>query len=663
MDEDGHSDRIERHEDLRIPVDGDTVAATRFEPLDVEGSAPAVLMYVPYHKDDVITYGAYDPFNRYLAANGYEVVVADMVGTGASSGAVDEMFLRREGEEGAAIVEWLADQEWTNGRVGMYGKSYGGITALDAAAQQPDGLEAIVPIHTPYQGYRNAYTNGGLTELVTIFMTWLGSVQALEVKPPSRRDGDGSWASVWNDRLETVRERTPWLLQFREHPHKDDYWADKDIPVGDVEVPTLAVGGWRDSYTADTVEYYRAIDAPKRLLLGPWRHTMPHRGRESAVDFRRQAADWFDHFLKDADNGVTDGREVVYWTEQDGGGTVEAGAWRRRDAWPASGDGPGAAPDEETVLALSPDGLVAPADYEAGVVERAYEYDHTVGLESTNPYGAEVPPQDTNGDDARSVCFETDPLDEPLELTGTGAARIRLVPTTADMTLSVRVVDVAPDGSARLVTEGTVRGALREGLDAPAELQPGEEHEIAVALKPKSHLYEAGHRVRVAVAAAYFPETAPLNEHGSFTLRSSPAAPSVVRFPGGTHAGGAFADEIEMAAPDTSVPLETGNVVDSSVEWETTRERTTDTARVRQESETELDLPHVDVVRSNTVTASVQADDPSTFSTHNTHRITLEYPSESVEVVASNRFTHDFAQVTSRVTIDDERVFEETWTR
>jgi len=109
-------------------------------------------MYVPYHKDDYITYGAYDPIVRYLAASGYEVVVADMVGTGASSGQIEEMFPQREGKEAATIVEWLADREWTTGSVGMFGKSYGGITALYAAAYQPDALEAIVPIHTPYTG-------------------------------------------------------------------------------------------------------------------------------------------------------------------------------------------------------------------------------------------------------------------------------------------------------------------------------------------------------------------------------------------------------------------------------------------------------------------------------------------------------------------------------
>ena len=67
---------IRRHTDLEIPVEGETVAATRYEPVEFDGPLPVLLMYVPYPKDDMITYGGYDPLNRYLSRNGYEVAVA-----------------------------------------------------------------------------------------------------------------------------------------------------------------------------------------------------------------------------------------------------------------------------------------------------------------------------------------------------------------------------------------------------------------------------------------------------------------------------------------------------------------------------------------------------------------------------------------------------------
>ncbi|MDY6764969.1 MAG: CocE/NonD family hydrolase, partial [Halobacteria archaeon] len=84
--------RVEQDPTIQFSVDGETVAATRYEPTDVDGPSPAVLWYTPYHKDDQTTFGRYDPLLEYIAAHGYEVVAADMVGTGASTGYRDEFL-------------------------------------------------------------------------------------------------------------------------------------------------------------------------------------------------------------------------------------------------------------------------------------------------------------------------------------------------------------------------------------------------------------------------------------------------------------------------------------------------------------------------------------------------------------------------------------------
>lgn len=656
-DERATASEVRRHTDLRIPVLGDTVGAMRYEPVGVEAPRPTLLMYVPYPKDDLITYGAYDPLNRYLAHHGYDVVVADMVGTGSSTGWVDEMFRRREGEEGAAIVEWLAEQAWSTGRVGMFGKSYGGITALDAAAQRPDHLEAIVPIHTPYEGFRNAYTNGGLFELLTIGMDWLTLMQALAPKPPSVHDTEADWVEVWTDRLEHLPDRDPWLVQFLEREPHDGYWADKDIPVGDIDVPMLAVGGWRDPYTTDTVRFFEAVDAPKRLLLGPWRHAMPHRGRESSIDFRRQVRDWFDHYLKDVDNGVPDEPTVQYWTERDGGGQVDGGVWRGRDDWPdADRDG-----DESVAFALSPDGLVPADSFESGELEVDYDVDYTVGIHAIDPYGAAVEPGDTSADDTRSLAFESEPLENPLELTGTGRVGLRLEADDPDPTVSVRLMDVAPDGTARLVTHGTMRAQCRTGVRSPTPLEPGEEYDLDVELEPKSHVFEAGHRVRVAVAGGFFPEVMPAGDAETLTVRSSPAEPSRVDLPGGFRPDLGFDDAIEMAGPDETIPAESQFVTHSDASWETARERTTDRVRATSESRFEADLPHVDLSRASRFEASIEADDPDSLVARNELELALGYPDEAVTVTARSRFGRDYAALTTTVEVDDRTVFEERW--
>jgi len=95
---------IRRHTDLEIPVEGETVAATRYEPVEVEGPLPALLMYVPYPKDDMITYGGYDPLNRYLSRNGYEVAVA-----------ADELAVTvgiEEADDDGPVVQCIAEVEY-----------------------------------------------------------------------------------------------------------------------------------------------------------------------------------------------------------------------------------------------------------------------------------------------------------------------------------------------------------------------------------------------------------------------------------------------------------------------------------------------------------------------------------------------------------------------
>ena len=646
---------IRTHDDLLIPVCGETVAATRYEPIEDDGPLPALLMYVPYHKDDYITYGAYDPLVRYLAASGYEVVVADMLGTGASSGKISEMFPQREATEAVEIVEWLADRDWTTGRVGMFGKSYGGITALYAAAERPDALEAIVPIETPYTGYRNGYFSGGVFEYYGIGVGWLTLMQVLDVKPPNRRDREGRWADVWRERLEAVRERDPWLFQFLDHEAKDDYWQDKDIDVDRIETPTFAVGGWRDGYTFETMEFFEPIDAPKRLLLGPWRHTMPHRGRESAIDFRPQVVKWFDHFLKDADNGALEHDRIEYWTELDGGGEVDGGVWRGRESWPTA-----ETTDETLPFALTPDGLSRETAFDEAL-EREYEFDHTVGVHSYD--NASPAPGDTNPDDLRSLTFETGPLDSAVEWTGTGTATLRVEPTTDDPIVVVRVMDVAPDGSAIHITHGQVRMQYRDGPEEPNEVVPGQEYELDVPLKPKSHVFEAGHRVRVAISGSWLPRILPTRDQGTFTVRSTPDDPSVVVFPGVERETTSFDDAIEMGSPDETIPSESTFTSGGSSSWEVSRERTTDAATLTTTEAHTIDAPYATVDSETRTEVKALPKDPTSVAANTRSEVTMEYDTETVRIVATNHISRDTTQLTTEVTVDGQRVFEETWTR
>lgn len=650
--------KIRRHDDLLLSVDGVDVAITRYEPVEFDGPLPVVVMAIPYRKDDRITYGSYLPSLEYLTLQGYEVVVVDLPGTGASSGRKPVGF-DNVGAVLASVIERLAEASWSNGRVGMYGKSYGGLTQLMTAAERPPSLEAIVPVEIVRSPYGLIHP-GGVYDSLRI-PAWSSQMHAFQALPPSRRDADGRWARIWDARLDELSESTPWLLQQWGHEEFDDYWERQEIEVENIEVPALVVGGYRDIHTRQIVEYFEAIDAPKRLLLGPWRHTIPHRGRESAIDFRRQAVEWFDRFLKDEENGALEWPRITYWTEREGGWEIDAGDWRGRDSWPT------ASAEDGSSFAISPSGLVPANEYTGPALETDYEFDATVGTRSLQRVGfAETDGWDTTPDDNRSLTVETEPLDRPVELTGSGRVTLRLEASTSDPVVAVRVNDVRPDGTARVVTTGHCRASRCTPASAP-DVGPGDQFDAEIDLDPRSHVFESGHRIRLTIASAAFPRTFGSPEHGQFTLRSAPDAPSMVTLPGLEHpsSGVAFEDTVEMRPPDTElVPVSSEYVTATDGSCEISREMTSDAVTFSSTSVSEIELPHdATLTIDHRLTARVASDDPGSAAVRNDFELTLEYDSERVRVDSRSRVSQQLATVTTTVDVDGAVVFDEEWRR
>ncbi|HFU2587496.1 TPA: CocE/NonD family hydrolase [Campylobacter jejuni] len=104
---------------------------------------PAILEYIPYRKNDG-TRTRDEPMHGYFAGNGYVVVRVDMRGSGESDGLLKDEYLKQEQDDALELIEWIAKQEWCNGKVGMMGKSWGGFNSLQVAARRPKNLKAII---------------------------------------------------------------------------------------------------------------------------------------------------------------------------------------------------------------------------------------------------------------------------------------------------------------------------------------------------------------------------------------------------------------------------------------------------------------------------------------------------------------------------------------
>ena len=258
---------------LLIPVeDGATLAADLYLP-NGASPAPTLVSFNPYRKDDIA--GSFSaPWCEYFASHHYAHLVVDTRGTGGSSGELNENFDPREARDGAAVVEWAAEQPWSDGSVGVWGMSYGGALALAVAAQRPPHLRAVASVYGYGDMYlASAFPNGCAACLGRFSReNWM---LALALAPPGHQDPGGRWRRVWRERLERLERVGIPAVRWREHPDYDEYWASRATDIGSIAAPTFVIGAWRDLFPEAMARAYEQLRVPKRLLMGPWLHVSP----------------------------------------------------------------------------------------------------------------------------------------------------------------------------------------------------------------------------------------------------------------------------------------------------------------------------------------------------------------------------------------------------
>jgi hypothetical protein len=475
----GRGYEVEVVRDVRIPTGepGVTLAADLFLPVGA-GPVPALVTLLPYLKDGAAGIGGWYA-NHWFAARGYACLLVDFRGVGGSDGDQRPPFDAAEADDGVAAVEWAAGQPWCDGAVGMWGVSYGAITALRTAARQPAALRAVVPVMgmlDPEQDFVHPAGRGGLAALTQWSLVTLLS----QLMPPLHRDADGRWMQRWQRRL---HDTEPWLLDLHRHGPGDPVWRDRVIHPESITAATLCVGGWRDLFCAGTVRAYSRIRAPKALLMGPWMHTVPDESPFEAIDFLATALRWWDRWLtadtaEAVDLAGSDGRDAAVTVHIQG----DRPAWLSLPAWP---------PPTETVR-------VTGTDLRPGPVVRAD--DPTVGALSglwcVSTAGQGLP-LDQHDDDMRSVRLTAAPLAAPLAVVGTVFVTVPFAPGSVPSRLVVKLTDVDESGSSTMVTTGTATAASHGA--APWR----------VALIPTAYRFAVGHRLRLVLAGGDFPRLWP----------------------------------------------------------------------------------------------------------------------------------------------------------
>jgi putative CocE/NonD family hydrolase len=525
---------IEKH--LQVPMrDGVLLATDVYRPAGA-GPFPVVMMRLPYNKEQpALLFLAGDILR--VAQAGYAVVVQDCRGTWASEGEFSPYF--QEAEDGADAIAWAAAQAWSTGDVGMMGASYYGATQWLAATQAPPALKAIAPFITTDQYFEKWTYQGGAFQLG--FMLQWASVTfgvAEAVRRLMRGAGDAAGvgsaigaadavaANYWHlplCELPEVANLTPYVKDWLAHPDYDDYWraAAPCEHYENITTPALNFGGWYDLFLGGTLANYAAMKGrtPQKLVIGPWVHgynggVYPARNfglmaHDGVADVTAMQTRWFDHFLKGEANGVLDEPPVKIFV-------MGPDVWREEADWPL--------PDtdwQQWYLHSAGSAGTKPAD---GVLSRhtpgdepadSYLYDPrdpvpTVGGASFLPglfIAANAGPRDQREVEQRAdvLCYTSEVLTADMEVTGPVRLVLYVSSSAADTDFTGKLVDVHPDGTALILTDGILRARYRESLSTQKLLTPGEVYRLEIDLVATANVFFAGHRIRLEVSSSNFP--------------------------------------------------------------------------------------------------------------------------------------------------------------
>ncbi|HEY3132279.1 MAG TPA: CocE/NonD family hydrolase [Acidobacteriota bacterium] len=552
---------VSTQKNVMVPVrDGVRLALDIYLPARsgaaLAGKFPTILTRTPYDKEA--------PGNvweaQWFASRGYSVVMNDVRGRYHSEGVWRLML--DDGRDGYDIVEWIAKQPWSTGKIGTIGTSYPGGTQHALAEMNPPHLTTMIPVDALSNVGVAGFRHGGAFELR--FMNWIytigapNSKRALEdpvIRQALVRNGELMRQHVFNlpvkrgtTALKFAPEYEDWLIEAMQHGDLDDYWKQIGYSVVDntanyADVPVYHVTGWYDSWTRQVTMNWQALSktkrAPQRLIIGPWTHggqRISWAGeaefpKEAGLDFNDWRLRWFDHWLKGIDNGADRVAPVRLFIMGGGDGRKSptgriqhGGVWRDENEFPL-------ARAKNTPYYLQPDGSLSlqPPKAESGSTTYRFDPSNPVptiggnissnaGLMDNGAYDQrcrekvlgckDLLPLSTRND---VLVFQTPPLAEDVEVTGPVAVKLWISSTAVDTDFTAKLVDVYPPnpdfpaGFEMNIGDSIIRTRYRDSLAQARLMKPGEIYQVTINLYPTANLFKQGHRIRLDISSSNFP--------------------------------------------------------------------------------------------------------------------------------------------------------------
>jgi uncharacterized protein len=514
--------RVRLIDNFYVPAaDGLPLASDRYEPAGV-AVGPTILMRTPYSKGAAGSLVA-GLFAYQFATHGYHVVVQDCRGRFGSQDEAGGEFIPflHEAADGAATLEWIAQQTWSDGKVGMWGASYLGYCQWAAAAGGSPHLKALAPMLTSSR--LMSYPENGFP--LDLLLRWMFQMQTMDTPNLSmlermQRIND---AVVQDRYLRRAFDHLPILTAdelaighpgalYREMAESDashEYWRVSDHSAAVASAPAADfTSGWYDLFLDGLLEDYtaqlKAAQAPGKpkpyLTIGPWHHLdtgyLP-------VAFTDGLA-WFSAHLR-GDRSKLRKRSVRLFV-------MGARRWRSFESWPP--------PSKEYKLYLHGSGAqktgrlrwqpVEAGEMAAGGANALPDqYRYNPALPTPNLGGVKMGTDAGQVDNrpleerADVLIFTTPPLPGDVEIIGYVHAELFVRSSLPHTDFFVRLCDVESSGRSLNVCDGNFRIEPGRG-----ELQPDGSLRITVAMSATAYRFLANHRIRVQVSSGAHPRFA-----------------------------------------------------------------------------------------------------------------------------------------------------------
>lgn len=505
----------------QVMRDGIKLSSDIFRP-SLNGKFPTILTRSPY-----LTMSGY--FSRlvddarFFAKKGYVFMIQDCRGKNDSEGWYNPFH--DDGKDGFDTMQWIAQQPWSDGRIGTVGNSYAAWNQWATAVLNPPNLKTMISVVALPDPVLNVPYQGG--ELVLTMAEWVALIEGKRNTPIGIYDTDTILKHLPVREIDKEFGRDSKIWQdWMDHPSLDAYWKDTlyEDKLSTVKVPVLHISGWYDDDLIGTHINYTGIsnstdyDPSKyfqKLVIGPWPHHLNTTsnlsgiefGTKALIDLRDLKLRWFDRFLKGEMNGIEREDPVDIFL-------MGANRWSKEQSWP-----PKNIVFKKMYLSSSQGANTIFGDGKLSVqsIEGGKQYDSYI-YNPSNPVPHVSDGQDLSAEgpfDQRSIerrddvlVFQTDSLKKRMEVVGPVKARLFVSSSCVDTDYWAQLTDVYPNGYSLHLTENILRAKFREGLDRPKELVPEEITPIEIDLWIVGNVFLRGHMIRLDISSSSFPKYA-----------------------------------------------------------------------------------------------------------------------------------------------------------